>query len=84
MNLYSRAGRHVLVNWCWIGVSSRWASPGSDDPGSDDSGSDDPGSDEAGEEQVPGYLTESVSPINVIVMADVDLLEDRFWIREDP
>ncbi len=29
----------------------------------------------------PQHLTESVDPINVIVVADTDMLEDRFWVQ---
>jgi ABC-type uncharacterized transport system involved in gliding motility auxiliary subunit len=29
----------------------------------------------------PGHLTESKSPVNIIVVADVDILADRFWLR---
>lgn len=29
------------------------------------------------------HLTESVEPINVIVVADTDLLADRFWLSQD-
>lgn len=30
----------------------------------------------------PEHLAESLGPINVVVVADADLLNDRFWIRE--
>jgi ABC-type uncharacterized transport system involved in gliding motility auxiliary subunit len=29
----------------------------------------------------PSYLKQSVKPIDVIVVADTDLLQDRFWVR---
>src|SRR5262249_1706777 len=29
----------------------------------------------------PGHLTESKVPANIIVVADVDILADRFWMR---
>ena len=38
--------------------------------------------DAGGAEDAGGHLTASVSPINVIAVADVDMLEDRFWIQE--
>jgi ABC-type uncharacterized transport system involved in gliding motility auxiliary subunit len=36
-------------------------------------------SEENGENEA--HLTESVEPINLIVVADTDLLEDKFWVR---
>jgi len=34
-------------------------------------------------EPLPPHLPESEQPIQVIVVADADMLADRFWIRED-
>lgn len=31
----------------------------------------------------PKYLTESVKPINVVLVGDVDILNDRFWLQSD-
>lgn len=33
------------------------------------------------ETQQPPHLTESAEPINVIVVADTDMLQDRFWVQ---
>jgi len=49
-----------------------------DDPAGDDAEEADP---MAEDEELPPHLTESEGPINVIVVADVDLLTDRFWVR---
>lgn len=38
------------------------------------------GADKEKTEQHP-HLTESVEPINVIVVADTDMLQDRFWVQ---
>ena len=31
----------------------------------------------------PKYLTESVKPINVVLVADADMLVDRFWLQKE-
>lgn len=31
----------------------------------------------------PEHLTESKSPINVVLIADVDILADQFWVQQD-
>ena len=38
-----------------------------------------PGDDKASKH--PPHLTESADPINVIVVADTDMLQDRFWVQ---
>ena len=38
-----------------------------------------PGDDKASKQ--PPHLAESVDPINVIVVADTDMLQDRFWVQ---
>jgi ABC-type uncharacterized transport system involved in gliding motility auxiliary subunit len=39
------------------------------------------GEEAADEEGLPPHLAKSEGPINVIVVADVDMLTDRFWVR---
>ncbi|HEC16087.1 MAG TPA: hypothetical protein ENI99_05890 [Sedimenticola sp.] len=36
---------------------------------------------DAGKEEQAGHLTESKGAVNLIVVADSDLLDDRFWVR---
>ncbi|HIE00376.1 MAG TPA: hypothetical protein EYP59_08820 [Thiotrichaceae bacterium] len=36
---------------------------------------------EGDDDQKTGHLTESAEPINIIIVADTDLLEDKFWVR---
>ena len=40
-------------------------------------------SEEDGGESAAAHLTESSGPINVIVFADTDMLQDRWWVREN-
>jgi ABC-type uncharacterized transport system involved in gliding motility auxiliary subunit len=52
----------------------------------DEAKTDDAKTDEAKKEEPkpappPGHLTESKAPVNIIVVADVDILSDRFWLR---
>jgi ABC-type uncharacterized transport system involved in gliding motility auxiliary subunit len=37
--------------------------------------------DSEGEKNKENHLTESKDPVNLIVVADVDLLQDRFWVQ---
>lgn len=45
-------------------------------------GSPSAGAEAAEDGTTEGHLNESVAPINVVLVADADLLQDRFWIQE--
>ncbi|RKZ72728.1 MAG: hypothetical protein DRR16_33805, partial [Candidatus Parabeggiatoa sp. nov. 3] len=40
-----------------------------------------PTDDETDDVKNEGHLTESAEPINIIIVADTDMLEDKFWVR---
>ena len=40
-------------------------------------------SENASEKELPSHVVESVQPINVIVVADTDLLTDRLWVQKN-
>jgi len=58
------------------------AGQGSQD-GESDGRADAPGApgEGGGSERKPPHLAEAAQPINVLVVADTDLLQDRFWVR---
>ena len=61
------------------------AFPDGPPPGESDTASGDAGSDEVddglNDEPLPEHQSQSAGPINVIVIADTDLLDDRFWVN---
>jgi len=48
----------------------------------DELAKDEPAKDEADEKPARPHLARTVEPLNVILIADTDMLEARFWVRE--
>lgn len=53
---------------------------GDDDDGDDKEATEPAGSEEDAEDPVSGHLAESAEPVNLVIVADVDLLGDSLWV----
>jgi len=55
--------------------------PKDEDEGEDEGEEKKDSSKDSSEEETGKHLTESTESVNLIVVADTDILEDKFWVR---
>ena len=74
-----RAEDETLVLAARLTGKVKTAFPDGRPPAAETEGPENAGDDK--ESKQPPHLTESADPINVIVVADADMLQDRFWVQ---